>query len=100
MVEAQAGRMPCEQLRYLPSSILQAMARSNAAPIRCKLPRTRFRRTEFASHLRVVEGVGYSIGHYFEFLSSRDRVVARQQIVSNRRQVAVKEKELYFALGV
>lgn len=59
-----------------------------------------FDATEFASHLRVVEGVEYLIGHYFEFLSPRDRVVARQQLVSNRRQVAVNGKELYFALGV
>ena len=59
-----------------------------------------FDATEFASRLRAVEGAGYSIGHYFGFLSPRDRVVARQQMASNRQQVAVKEKELYFALGV
>ena len=59
-----------------------------------------FDATEFVSHLRAVEGAGYSIGHYFGFLSPRDRVVARQQMASNRQQVAVKEEELYFALGV
>ena len=53
---------------------------------------------EFATRLRAVEDAGYVIDHYLGFLAPRDRIVARQQMAASRRQVAVKEKELYFAL--
>ncbi|KAL2038626.1 hypothetical protein N7G274_008674 [Stereocaulon virgatum] len=53
---------------------------------------------ELASHIRAVERAGYMIGHYSGSHAPRSRPRIYQQVLANRREIAVKEKALYEAL--
>jgi hypothetical protein len=53
---------------------------------------------ELATQIRAVQGAGYMIGHYLGSHAPRSRPRVSQQILANRREVAVKEKALYEAL--